>query len=230
MNPRKKVILLWGGRSHARIFSSMIEEQSLGQVKVIFDETLKEPYFNSSEEFINKVTDLKKEIPNLTHYIVCIGAEHGYARYLTSTFLDKANLKPIKVIHKSSFVDPTSEIGKGVQIMPSALVQKFTKIGDFSILNSNSTIDHESTIGKGVHVMGSVAISGKVVVKDFSTIGTNATILPSIEVGEGSLVGAGAVVTKNVKPYSVVTGVPAKRIKSFDIKMSPTHLKTLKKL
>ena len=43
MNPRKKVILLWGGRSHARIFSSMIEEQSLGQVKVIFDETLKEP-------------------------------------------------------------------------------------------------------------------------------------------------------------------------------------------
>ena len=81
MNPRKKVILLWGGRSHARIFSSMIEEQSLGQVKVIFDETLKEPYFNSSAEFINQVTDLKKEIPNLTHYIVCIGAEHGYARY-----------------------------------------------------------------------------------------------------------------------------------------------------
>ena len=40
MNPRKKIILLWGGRSHARIFSSMIEEQSLGQVKVIFDENV----------------------------------------------------------------------------------------------------------------------------------------------------------------------------------------------
>ena len=76
---------------------------------------------------------------------------------------------------------------------------------------------------------------GAVLMGDSSSIKEGDTVkrsgeIASIEVGEGSLVGAGAVVTKNVKPYSVVTGVPAKRIKSFDIKMSPTHLKTLKKL
>lgn len=43
-------------------------------------------------------------------------------------------------------------------------------------------------------------------------IGTNAVILPGVEIGESAVVGAGAVVTKNVKPHSTVCGVPAKII------------------
>ncbi len=44
-------------------------------------------------------------------------------------------------------------------------------------------------------------------------IGAHATILPGITVGEGAVVGAGAVVTKDVPPYAIVAGVPAKIIK-----------------
>ncbi len=44
-------------------------------------------------------------------------------------------------------------------------------------------------------------------------IGHGAIILPSISVGDGAVVAAGAVVTKNIEPYAVVAGVPAKRIK-----------------
>jgi UDP-2-acetamido-3-amino-2,3-dideoxy-glucuronate N-acetyltransferase len=43
-----------------------------------------------------------------------------------------------------------------------------------------------------------------------ASIGSNATILCGITIGEGALVGAGAVVTKNVPPYAIVAGVPAK--------------------
>lgn len=44
----------------------------------------------------------------------------------------------------------------------------------------------------------------------WSDIGTNAVILPGVTVGKGSVVGAGAVVTANVEPFTVVAGVPAK--------------------
>ena len=48
----------------------------------------------------------------------------------------------------------------------------------------------------------------------WADIGTNAVLLPGVTVGEGALVGAGAVVTKDVPPYAVVAGVPARVISS----------------
>jgi acetyltransferase-like isoleucine patch superfamily enzyme len=52
-----------------------------------------------------------------------------------------------------------------------------------------------------------------IVIKDNAWIATNSTILPGVTIGEGSVVAAGSVVTKNVPPYSVVAGNPAKEIK-----------------
>jgi acetyltransferase-like isoleucine patch superfamily enzyme len=45
-------------------------------------------------------------------------------------------------------------------------------------------------------------------------IGVNAVLLPGVTVGEGAIVGAGAVVTKDVAPYTIVAGVPAKFLRS----------------
>lgn len=50
----------------------------------------------------------------------------------------------------------------------------------------------------------------EVVLKDGCDIGVGAIILPGITVGEGSIIGAGSVVTKDIPPYHVVSGVPAK--------------------
>ncbi|MCD7836144.1 MAG: CatB-related O-acetyltransferase [Lachnospiraceae bacterium] len=44
-------------------------------------------------------------------------------------------------------------------------------------------------------------------------IGSNAIVLQGMDIGDGAVIGAGAVVTHNVKPYEVVAGVPAKTIK-----------------
>ncbi len=51
------------------------------------------------------------------------------------------------------------------------------------------------------------------VIEDDVWIGRNAVIMPGIRIGKGSIVGAGAVVTKNVEPYTIVGGTPAKKIK-----------------
>lgn len=53
---------------------------------------------------------------------------------------------------------------------------------------------------------------GTIQIKDDAWIGAGAIILPDITIGEGSVVGAGAVVTKDVEPYTIVAGVPAKKI------------------
>ena len=53
-----------------------------------------------------------------------------------------------------------------------------------------------------------------VVIEDDVWIGTRAIIMPGIRIGKGAIVAAGAVVTKDVKPYDIVAGVPARYIKS----------------
>jgi maltose O-acetyltransferase len=50
------------------------------------------------------------------------------------------------------------------------------------------------------------------VIHDYVFIGPRAIILPGVEIGQGAVIGAGAVVTKSVKPYEIVGGVPAKVI------------------
>jgi len=53
---------------------------------------------------------------------------------------------------------------------------------------------------------------GAVVIGDHAWIGFRALILPGITIGEGAVVGAGSVVSRDVEPYSIVAGVPARKV------------------
>jgi len=61
---------------------------------------------------------------------------------------------------------------------------------------------------------------GPVVIEDYAYIGTRVTILPGVRIGYGAVVASGAVVTKDVPPYMVVAGVPARvlRERSHDLR------------
>ena len=59
---------------------------------------------------------------------------------------------------------------------------------------------------------------GKVTIDDDVWIGAGSILMPDIHIGQGAVVGAGSVVTKDVETYSIVAGVPAKKI--GDVKMN----------
>lgn len=58
---------------------------------------------------------------------------------------------------------------------------------------------------------------GGVIIKDDVWIGAGVIILSGVTIGECSVIGAGAVVTKDVEPYTIVAGVPARKIKDIKI-------------
>ncbi len=66
-----------------------------------------------------------------------------------------------------------------------------------------------------------------IIIEDDVWIGASAVITDGVKVGKGAVVAAGAVVTKDVPPYTVVAGVPAKEIKQIDGKSHPTPEKTI---
>ncbi len=227
-SPDKPRILIWGGRSQARISQEMIHERGLGEVSVIFDASLPQLEFSSAAAFVNDAAALKTVLPSITHYVVCIAGEYGFARHMTSRALLSIGLKPLSLVHESALIERTSTLLGGAQIMPRAVVHKFCEIGEQVLLNTNCTIDHECRIGNGVHVMGAAAVTGRVVIGDFATIGTNATILPDLKIGEGAFVAAGAVVTRDVPPNSLVVGCPAKVVRQVTRKFDESAISLLK--
>lgn len=226
INSEKK-ILLWGGGSQARIIEAMIHEQELGHVGMIFDPSLDAPSFKSNSDFSNSITHLKQQRHRLTHYVTCIGSEHGYARFHTARYLEQFGLLPLSIIHPFSFIDPSSSVAIGAQVMPASVVHKFCSIGHSVILNTSCTVDHECVVGNGVHIMGGCSIAGRVTIGDYATLGTNATILPDVNIGEGALIGAGAVVTKSVPAHAVMLGVPAKQVRTIEPIFYETTMKEL---
>ncbi|MBB5283249.1 acetyltransferase-like isoleucine patch superfamily enzyme [Rhabdobacter roseus] len=68
-------------------------------------------------------------------------------------------------------------------------------------------------IGKAV--MDCPLLYKKVIIKDGAHIGIGAILMPGVTIGEGAIVGAGSVVTKDIPPYSIAVGAPARVIKTF---------------
>lgn len=73
-----------------------------------------------------------------------------------------------------------------------------------------------ATINHDMNERHTIYTYGKVVIGENAWIGMNVTICPGVHIGKYSVVGAGAVVTKDVPDYTVVGGVPAKIIKHLD--------------
>ena len=96
------------------------------------------------------------------------------------------------------------------------------------VLNADHNPEHISTFPFHVDVLHDwehEAISkGSIVIDDDVWIGYNATILSGVHIKQGAIVAAGAVVTKDVPPYAVVGGVPAKIIK---FRFNPEQIKVL---
>lgn len=123
-------------------------------------------------------------------------------------------------------IDDNTKIGTFVEIQKNASIGKNCKISSHTFICEGVHIEDDVFVGHNVtfindKVPRSVSASGemqteedwKVVethVKKGASIGSSSTIMCGVTIGEGSVVGAGAVVTKDVPPKAVVVGVPAR--------------------
>jgi len=90
------------------------------------------------------------------------------------------------------------------------LIGKHVLIGPNVVVRSNNH-NYEKP---DIPIINQGMTNGEIIIEDNVWISSNCVILPNCTIGEGSIVAAGAVVTKDVEPYSIVGGIPAKKIGS----------------
>lgn len=139
---------------------------------------------------------------------------------------------------QSNCIGDRTNVWQFCVVLPNAIVGEDCNICSHCFIENDVYIGNNVTIKSGVQIWDGITIEDhvfigpnvtftndksprskeypdnflKTIVKKSASIGANATILPGIIIGEYAMVGAGAVVTKNVKPYAIVVGNPAREI------------------
>lgn len=115
-------------------------------------------------------------------------------------------------------------IGDNAVIMMGALINIGAKIGAGTMIDMGAVLGGRALVGKNAHIGANAVLAGvvepasatPVIVEDNVLIGANAVVLEGVRIGQGAIVAAGAIVTEDVAPHTVVGGVPARKLKDVD--------------
>jgi tetrahydrodipicolinate N-acetyltransferase len=127
-------------------------------------------------------------------------------------------------IEPGAFIREKVEIGERVIVMMGAVVNIGAVIGPGTMLDMNAVVGARAVVGRDCHIGAGAVLAGvleppsaePVIIEDEVLVGANAVVLEGCRVGRGSVVAAGAVVTADVPPMTVVAGQPARKIKDVD--------------
>jgi UDP-perosamine 4-acetyltransferase len=120
-----------------------------------------------------------------------------------------ANREWLTVIDPTSIVDASVRVGRGTVVLPGSVVQVDSQLGDHVIINTGATVDHDCRIGDYAHVAPGTNLAGNVTVGEGSLMGIRSAALPGTTINSWTVVGAGAVVTRDLPSGIVATGIPA---------------------
>jgi acetyltransferase-like isoleucine patch superfamily enzyme len=129
-----------------------------------------------------------------------------------STFIGaKTVAKPTLAIGDSTYLGYQMEIsvGRSVTIGRHVLIANRVALLGY---------DHHplDPIARAKNLPPDASGAGDIVIEDFAWLGTKCLVLKNVRIGEGAVVGAGSVVTKDIPPYTLAVGTPARVVKSLE--------------
>jgi len=122
-------------------------------------------------------------------------------------------IRVVQAIHPHAEISPSAQLGDGLTVMAGAVINAEARLGVNVIVNTGAIVEHDCVLGDHVHVATGARLASTVRVGPGAHIGAGATVRQGTTIGEGAIVGAGAAVVKNVEPWTVVVGVPARVLK-----------------
>ncbi len=145
---------------------------------------------------------------------------HKFGRFIKQKFyIFKYRLR---FVHHTAYFAGHSKIAKDFKagaysyVGPNCIIYPRVELGQYSMLANNVSIigkDHKFDIpGCPVIFSGREPLPPTVIGKD-CWIGAHSIIMTGVSIGDGAIVAAGSVVTKNIEPFTIVGGVPAKKIR-----------------
>lgn len=149
------------------------------------------------------------------YYVVAVGASRIREKIVANMKTLNPDIKFGIVIDPSVEISALVTIGEGTIICAHTIITVNISIGNHVIINLDCTIGHDAIIKDFVTLYPSVNVSGITEIGHAVELGTGMQIIQGKKIGDYSIVGAGAVVVKNIPEKCTAVGSPAKPIKLF---------------
>ena len=202
----KRNIAIIGAGGHGKVVADAA--CLVGYEKVFFlDDSEK-----CSVELSGKVCDYTKYIDECD-FIVAIG--NSEVREKITNNLVSGGAKVVSIIHPSAIIGSNVSIGDGTFVAPGAVINTGTTIGKGVIVNTCSSVDHDCIVEDFCHISVGARVAGTVEIGHGTFLCAGSTVVNNHFICSNCVIGAGAVVIKDITESGTYVGVPAEKIKSF---------------
>lgn len=150
------------------------------------------------------------------YFVVAVGASRTREKIVSNMKTVNPSIKFGTVIDPSVEISDLVTIGEGTIICAHTIITVNIEIGAHVIINLDCTIGHDAVLQDFVTLYPSVNVSGITNIGHAVELGTGMQIIQGKTVGDYSIVGAGAVVVKDIPAKCTAVGSPAKPIKFFE--------------
>lgn len=180
---------------------------------VFFDDFSNEKFVNSIP-VIGKITDIEKAFGLKQFDELLIGIGYKHLTVKKELFRKFKNKIPFgRIIHSTSWVDPTAIIENGSVIYPGCIIDAKAIIKENTILNIGCTIAHDTSIGEHSFLSPRVAAAGFVIIGEQCFLGINSTVIDNISIISKTQIGAGSLVIKSIEKSGLYVGNPLRLVR-----------------
>jgi sugar O-acyltransferase (sialic acid O-acetyltransferase NeuD family) len=204
-----KDIVIVGAGGFGRETALMIDQMQSWRVVGFYDDALKPGTKVADREVVGSIAALNHANQELA---VVIAIADPMTRQRIAVALTNEKLNFPMLVHPTAMVGhPSNKFGKGCILAAGVILTTGITLGDFVIVNLATTIGHDVYIGKYSSVMPQCSVSGNVRIEERCFVGSGSRILQGLTLGVNSIMGAGAVLTKNFDANSTLIGIPARK-------------------
>lgn len=124
---------------------------------------------------------------------------------------EKYQVNWVSVIHPSAQIAGNVIIGKGSVVMANAVINACAMVGEHCIINTGAIVEHDNVIENYVHLSPNVTLGGTVHIGAITHVGIGAIVKNNVNVCSLCIIGAGAVVVKDIEQSGTYIGAPAEK-------------------